>query len=659
MILGIDTGGTFTDFVLFGAGEIRIHKVLSTPDAPEQAILAGIHELGLDAAVASGGVRIIHGTTIATNAALQRRGVPTAYVTNAGLTDTLTIGRQTRPALYGLEFDLDPPPVPEHLCFGVPARIDAAGSEVRPLSGQDIARVQAAVRESGVDAVAVNLLFSFLDDRHEKALAEALEGHAFVSRSSEVLPEYREYERGIATWLNAWLGPLVSRYLERLDAATGMASLAVMQSSGYTIAANRAARRAVNLLLSGPAGGVTAAAFVGRQTGRRRLLTFDMGGTSTDVALVDGAPALGTAGRIGPWPLAVPALDIHTIGAGGGSIAFVDEGGMLRVGPASAGASPGPACYGQGGRDATVTDANLVLGRLRPDYFLGGRMRLDDDAARDAVTRLAARAGLSPLETATGIVRIANQHMTGALRVISINKGHDPRDFHLCCFGGAGGLHVCDLADSLQVAGILLPASAGVFSALGMPAAAPGREVSVTHRLALGDADETVIESLYRQISAQGTADLAAEGIATADLRVDRYADLRYVGQSHALSVSWLGTAETGAAFEELHEKHYGHRLPGQAVEVVTLRATLRAAPALDALPGAQGGGVATPTTTVPVAGVGKPVPVYLRDELGPARTVDGPALVIEETATTWLAPGWHATRDEWANLHLRRAGNR
>ncbi len=655
MILGIDTGGTFTDFVLLMDGRIRIHKVLSTPEAPERAILAGIRDLGVEAAVTQGRARIIHGTTIATNAALQRRGVPTAYITNSGLTDTLSIGRQTRPDLYGLEFTAEPPPVSADHCLAVTARMDAAGNEIQALQDTEIAALREAVAATGVEAVAINLLFSFLDDRHERRIAAALDDLAFVSRSSEVLPEYREYERGIATWLNAWLGPLVSRYLARLDNATGRTSLAVMQSSGVTIAANQAASRAVNLLLSGPAGGVTAAAFIGRQTGRCRLLTFDMGGTSTDVALVDGAPSLGTEGRIGPWPLAVPSLDIHTIGAGGGSIAHLDEGGMLRVGPASAGASPGPACYGLGGVQPTVTDANVVLGRLRPDHFLGGRMRLDERAAHAAVAGLAERAGLAPSAMAEGIVQVANQHMSGALRVISINKGHDPRDFQLCCFGGAGGLHVCALADALQVDGILLPANAGVFSALGMPAAAPGREVSVTHRTLLREAMGDQVETLYAQLEEQGRSELVAEGIAASEIRTDRFADLRYAGQSHALTVPWRGVTPTGDDFEALHEQRYGHRLSGEPVELVTLRATLHASAALESLPTAPARPVAEPVSSATLAGIKGPVAVHQRDLLGARAEIRGPALIIEETATTWVAPGWTAAVDDWENLRMTR----
>jgi N-methylhydantoinase A len=370
--LGIDTGGTFTDFVLFDGCSLRVHKVLSTPQAPEQAILQGIRELGLS----TNGLRVVHGSTVATNAVLEHKGVRTVYIANRGLGDVLTIGRQARRELYNLQPEPLRPPVPAEHCLEVDARIGADGSRISEFSPQDKAALLAAIEKIQPTAVAINLLFSFLDDSDEQAIADWLPEGLFVSRSSEVLPEYKEYERGIATWLNAWIGPLVAGYLERLAQQLAPAPLAVMQSSGGTVSADRAGRKAVQLLLSGPAGGLTGARFIGQQAGQSKLMTFDMGGTSTDVALIDGEIRLTSEGHIGHWPVAVPMVDMHTIGAGGGSIASIDAGGLLRVGPESAGAAPGPACYGQGGRQATVTDANLVLGRLQPEAFLGGNMRL-------------------------------------------------------------------------------------------------------------------------------------------------------------------------------------------------------------------------------------------------------------------------------------------
>ena len=389
-LLGVDTGGTFTDFVLRSAdGGIRIHKLLSTPKSPEQAILKGVEALGLTAAAAAGELIVVHGSTVATNAALEGKGVRTLFITNRGFKDLLTIGRQTRQQLYNLQPAAVPPPVPEDLCIETGGRLSADGELIDRLSPTDLDNLKKAIAHLKPDAVAINLLFSFLDSQYEEAIEAIVPTTIFCSRSSKVLPEYKEYERGIATWLNAWLGPLIEHYLKRLSKELAPTPIAVMQSSGGTIDAHQAATRAVNLLLSGPAGGLAAAKYIGDLTDSKRLLTFDMGGTSTDLAMIAGDIQLTNEGRIGNYPVAVPMVDMHTIGAGGGSIAQLDVGGILQVGPESAGADPGPACYGQGGELPTVTDANAVLGRLRPDAFLGGEMPLDIAAARKAVGSLA------------------------------------------------------------------------------------------------------------------------------------------------------------------------------------------------------------------------------------------------------------------------------
>ncbi|NIR99194.1 MAG: hydantoinase/oxoprolinase family protein, partial [Gammaproteobacteria bacterium] len=369
MLLGVDTGGTFTDFVLSdGDGALRIHKLLSTPQAPEEAIVQGVRELGLDRGE---DLRVIHGSTVATNAVLEGKGARTALITNRGLADMLSIGRQVRHALYDLQPRPTSPPVPPELCLETGGRLDAQGRVIEPLTDADLEELRRKLRALAPEAVAINLLFSFLDERFERAVEGIVPEGVFVSRSSAVLREYKEYERGVTTWLNAYVGPLVDGYLQRLQAALAPAALAVMQSSGATIEARQAGRQAVHLLLSGPAGGLSGARYVARRAGREQVLTFDMGGTSTDVALIHGEPQLTSEGHIGGYPVAIPMVDMHTIGAGGGSIAWVDAGGLLQVGPRSAGAHPGPACYGRGGEAPTVTDAHLVLGRLRPEAFLG------------------------------------------------------------------------------------------------------------------------------------------------------------------------------------------------------------------------------------------------------------------------------------------------
>lgn len=651
--IGIDTGGTFTDFVLWQEGELRVLKLLSTPSAPEQAILQGITELGLDPA----GLRVVHGSTVATNAVLEGKGVRTVYVTNRGFGDLLTIGRQAREALYDLQPQLRRPPVPRELCLETGGRLAADGSWVEPLTDADVKDLRCAIERLAPEAVAVNLLFSYLDDSAERALVEAMPAELFVSRSSEVLPLTGEYERGIATWLNAWVGPLVGRYIERLCNGLPGARVSVMQSSGEAVAAEQTARQAVRLLLSGPAGGLVGAGFVGRISGEGKLLTFDMGGTSTDVALVDGDPRLTTEGRIAGYPVAVPMVDMHTIGAGGGSIARLDPGGALLVGPESSGADPGPACYGLGGEEPTVTDANLVLGRLRPDAFLGGRMTLDESAARRAVGRLGAALGLSMEEAALGILRVANEHMARALRVISVQRGIDPRDYVLTSFGGAGGLHVCALAEALGMRRGMVPVHAGVLSALGMLAARPGRVLTRTWLGLLREHGDAEVSGRLDELAEEAIRALVREGQAVEDLRAELSLDLRYRGQSYTLHLPWQGGRATEEAFHLSHQARYGHRLD-LPVELVNLRARVIAARSDMILPPASRRG-ARPDVRARVAGWDEPVPVIERMGLGIGTLLKGPAVILDEVATTWLAPKWAASSDQFGNLWLERESKR
>jgi N-methylhydantoinase A len=651
-LLGIDTGGTFTDFVLADNGRLRVHKVLSTPQAPEQAIVQGIRDLG----VALDDLTVVHGSTVATNAVLEGKGARTVLVTNRGLADLLTIGRQARAALY----DLQPPPVaapvPAELCLETGGRLAADGAEVEPLVAEDLAVLRRRLQALAPEAVAIDLLFSFLDDRHERAVATAVPDGVFVSRSSEVLPEYREYERGVATWLNARVGPLVQGYLQRLDAAVAPAVVTVMQSSGGTMAAAEAGRRGVHMLLSGPAGGLMGARFVGRAAGRGRLLTFDMGGTSTDVALIEGGVRLTSEGSVAGYPVAVPMVDMHTIGAGGGSIAGVDAGGLLTVGPQSAGADPGPACYGRGGTGPTVTDANLVLGRLRPDAFLGGRMALDVAAARTAVGTVAEGLGLTLEAAAEGIVRLANEHMAAALRVISVQRGIDPRGFALMCFGGAGGLHVCALAEALGINEALVPVHGGVLSALGMLVAPRSRQLSRTLGVPLDGVDVEMIDARLAELSAQGRAALVDEGVSEAAITEARSLDLRYVGQSYTLNVPWQGASASAAAFHAAHRERYGHDLD-EAVELVNVRVAVHGPePELNLEP-LSGGPAAEPRQRVRLYGVDDEVAVYARADLRAGQRVAGPALVTETVATAYLASGWVADVEASGTLVLTRSG--
>ncbi len=654
MLLGIDTGGTFTDFVFYNGKRIAIHKVLSTPHAPEEAILQGMAEMGL----AARDLRVVHGSTVATNAVLEGKGVRTAFITNRGLRDMLTIGRQARRELYNLQPEAIAPPVPRGLCLETGGRLGADGSVIEPLTEDDLQDLRAAVERLAPQAVAINLLFSFLDDRFERAIEAAMPTGLFVSRSSMVLPEYREYERGMTTWLNAYVGPLVERYLARLSAHLAPGKLAVMQSAGGTLGAEQAGRQAVHLLLSGPAAGLVGARFVAEAAGQPRVMTLDMGGTSTDVALIDGEVELTSEGRIGPYPLAVPMVDMHTIGAGGGSIATVDAGGALQVGPQSAGAQPGPACYGRGGREATVTDANLVLGRLPVDARLGGSMQLDIEAARKAVSRIANQLGAASAEQAAdGIVCIANEHMAQALRVISVQRGFDPREFVLVSFGGAGGMHVCALAEALGICRALVPVQAGVLSALGMLVAPPARQLSRTLGGLLASYDEATVNEALDDLAARGRAALRAQGVEPTEITTEPCLDLCYRGQSYCLTIAWQGTLSgVTETFHLTHAHRYGHRL-AMPVELINVRMGLRAEPPVLPLPKLHPHAERTASGEARVYGVPGTVPIWHRECLVGGQRLVGPAIIAETTATTFVAPAWNSHVDDYGNLHLSTNG--
>ncbi len=682
-LLGIDTGGTFTDFVLLSdeSPNLRVHKVLSTPQAPEQAILQGIHELGLGDCDS---LLVVHGSTVATNAVLEGKGVRTVFITNTGLRDLLTIGRQARAELYNLNPAPVTPPVPRELCLETGGRLSADGSVLETLSESDLHTLRSTLKKLKPQAVAINLLFSWIDERFEKRIAEIVPDGMFISRSSHILPEPREYERGITTWLNASVGPLVQGYLQRLCAGVPQAQVAVMQSAGGTIDATQAGEEAVHMLLSGPAGGLDGAQYVGGLAGCHRLLSFDMGGTSTDVALLDNTQSgdlpLTTEGHIGSYPVGVPMVDMHTIGAGGGSIARIDSGGLLQVGPESAGADPGPACYGRSitgiNMQATVTDANLLLGRLRSDAFLGGHMTLDENAARTAIAPLAKTLNLSPEHTAQGIIDVANEHMARALRVMSVQRGVDAAQLTLTSFGGAGGLHVCALAEALEMSQALVLAHAGVLSALGMLVAPRARYLSHTLLQQLSAAPDDVLLHDMQQavvmLTKRGREDLIKEGVDADSIRVSPSVDLRYRGQSFVINLPVVLSADsktstnsqtTGQAMasviKQFHERHaalYGHSLQ-QPVELVTLRVKVHSPPpqALT-LPSANETKSVRKTPVlahVTLAGIGTKVPVYTRESLSSG--ISGPALITETISTTYLAPGWLCQPDASGCLLLSK----
>jgi N-methylhydantoinase A len=657
--LGVDTGGTFTDFILFDdeSQSIRIHKVLSTPSAPEQAILQGIHDLRqADAALDIGALTMVHGSTVATNAILEGKGVRTVYIANRGLADVLSIGRQAREELYNLTPIKKPPLIARELCVEVDSRLSARGEHLQQLSEQDLLTLTEQLQALAPQAVAINLLFSFFDASEELKIERAIREHdqlkkIFISRSSDVLPEYKEFERGMTTALNSKVGPLMQGYLYRLQDTLAGCSLAIMQSSGGITSATQAGRYPVNLLLSGPAGGLKGAQTVAAASGIDQLLSFDMGGTSTDVSIIDKHIGFTTGAKIGGYPVAVPMVDMHTIGAGGGSIAQVDAGGLLLVGPESAGADPGPACYGRGGRRPTVTDANVVLGRLLPQSFLGGSMSLDKDAAFAAVKTIADALSsdakkLTVEQAAQGIVDVVNDHMVRALRVMSVERGEDPKDFTLVSFGGAGGLHVCALAEELEMRQALVPVNAGVLSALGMLAAESSRERSRTISKCLQDCDADSIEQLFDELLVYAIQEL---GAAAKDISTSLSVDVRYRGQSHALNLPWTGLQDIAQAFHAKHEDSYGHRL-AMAIELVNLRVRAIEQRQSFVIPAWQPTAASVITFTS-MPGFIEPVAVIDRAGLTAGQRLKGPALITESSATTWLAPGWGAEVDNVGNL--------
>jgi N-methylhydantoinase A len=657
-MLGIDTGGTFTDLVLIADGALTVHKLPSTPDDPSRAAVDGARSMSLAA-----DSRVAYGTTVATNALLERKGARTALVTTAGFEDVIQIGRQARTRLYDLEYQPPEPLIPPELRFGVAERVGADGAVVTPLTSEALADLVRRVVESGVDAVAVSLLFSFLHPAHEAALRDALvaAGKAlFVSASSDLLPEFREFERSSTVVVNAYVGPLMSAYLERLGALIDQ-PLTVMQSSGGGTSLAVARREPVRTVLSGPAGGVIGAAHVAGLAGFDQIITFDMGGTSTDVALCPGRVQTSTNHDVDGMPIGVPVIDIHTVGAGGGSIARVDDGGALRVGPESAGADPGPACYGRG-ELPTVTDANLLLGRLLPERFLDGRMTITPERAETAAGEIGSVMNLGVQDAALGVVRVANAVMERALRNVSLERGFDPRRFTLVPFGGAGPQHACELAEALDMRSVLVPRYPGVLSALGVAIADTSNELSRTVMIDDNNSFGAALTAL-EELGRQASDELVSDGADRQQIAVERAADVRYKGQSFELRVDWPAEASyeaVGEAFHAEHQARFGYADSPARVEIVNVRvrAVMPAErPAFE--PEQVLAHVPTPVgqTEMWFAGGAVDAGVFEREALAPGAALDGPALITQMDATTVLAPGWHAEVDARRNLVLTRGG--
>ncbi len=648
-VLAVDTGGTFTDFVLHREGRVSTLKLPSTPADPAEAVLAGVRRLMDEGAP----FLMVHGSTVGTNALLERKGARVVLVTNRGFEDVIEIGRQNRPQLYALVGHRPPPLVARNDRIGIAGRLGLRGDEIEPL---DPAELDALGGREG-EAWAVALLHAYANPAHEAAVARRLRaaGH-LVSVSSEILPEYREYERTSTTVVNAYIAPVVSGYLGRLEERAGARAIRIMGSNGGALPVARAREEPVHTVLSGPASGVEGALAWARRAGFRDIVTFDMGGTSTDVSLCPGRPLRTREFAIGGQPAAIPVTDIHTVGAGGGSLARVDPGGALRVGPESAGAVPGPICYGRGGAGLTVTDAHVWLGRLPADGFLGGDATLDRAAVEEPLAELADRLDSTMEDAAAGILAVVNSSMERALRVISVERGHDPATFVVVAFGGAGGLHVAELTQRLGASAAMIPPDPGLLSAYGMLAAPVTREVARTVLVAHDDpARDARIGEVFVDLEETATGRMAEEGYERASLTVERWVDARYFGQSYELSVRASDWVER---FHRAHARRYGYRQDDARVEAVTLRVVARAPglpldpPALD--PATE---PTPPARTAPVHSGGRPRDAarWWRRDLRAGHVLPGPGLVLEYSSTTWIPPGWRAEVDPTGALLLRR----
>ena len=652
MRIGVDVGGTFTDVVGVIDGRVVTAKVPSTPEQSE-GVLGGIERLGINVTAIEA---FAHGTTVATNALLERRGARTALITTEGFRDVVEIGRQNRPALYDLTASRPPPLVPRDLRLTVAERAGPQGL-IEPLDPDSLEEALHQLEEIEPESVAVCLLFGYLHPEHEREVAAAVQErfpHVHVSVSHEVLAEFREFERFSTTVADAYLGPRLASYLENLARRCGRAGVprpVVMQSSGGVMELERATSSAAACILSGPAAGVVGASHVASLSGFDDVLTFDMGGTSTDVApIVAGRAKRTMEGAIGGVPIKLPMVDVHTVGAGGGSIAWIDDGGALRAGPQSAGAIPGPACYGRGGTEPTVSDANLVLGYLAEGANLGGEIRLDRELSLKALESIAEQLGLESVDTALGIVRVANAEMVRALRVVSVERGLDPREFALIAFGGAGPLHACALAEELDMATVLIPQAGGVLSALGLALSEMRADYVQPFLASTDELDPRRLDEAFESMRVRAEKELGPG----ADL--EQAADLRYVGQSFELTVPAGDLAAMTAAFHEAHERRFGYRMEEETVETVGVRLTATMPIELpelsDSSPAPKGAGG---TRAANFDGTWTETPVLKRTMMGPGATVDGPCIVEFAEATAVIRPGWSGVVDNVGTLVMSR----
>ena len=675
--VGVDSGGTFTDICMVeeATGELQVWKVSSTPDDPSRAIANGVAE-GLSSAAKAKPADTIyfgHGTTVATNALIQHRGVKTGLITTDGFRDLLEIGRQRRPHLYDLQCDKPPMLITRDLRFEVPERLRHDGRIETPLDEAAVRDAARKLNAAGAKAIAICFLYSYVDPRHEaraRAIVEEECPGIFVTASHEVAPEFREFERLSTVAVNAYLGPVLATYVERigprLDALGLKGPRHITQSNGGVMSLATARDQAVRTVLSGPATGVVGALKVSALSGFENIITFDMGGTSTDVALIEnGRPKLAGEMEVHGYPLKTPMLDIHTVGAGGGSIAYIDAGGHLKVGPRSAGGVPGPACYGLGNLEPTVTDANVVLQTLNPRHLLGGRMAIDQSKSKVAIAAVADQLGLDVMQTAQGIISVVTANMAKAIRVISVQRGHDPRDYVLVSFGGAGPLHSSRLARELDMPRILVPRNPGILCALGLLLTDLMTNYSQTRIMPVDDKAPGIIADVFANLDRRANAWFDGEGIAPAMRRMRRTIDMRYAGQNYELPIACpddLTAADLvpslRKSFEAAHQQMYGYIAPEEPMQIVTFRleatglvrpVEMRAHPnAVTALDKAV---LTKRDVWLAETKQFTSCPVYDRDKLGPGHDIMGPAIIEQMDATTVVLPDQTATIDAYLNI--------
>ena len=684
--IGVDTGGTFTDIVMRINDDLFTHKVLSTPQNPANAVIQGVSEILRQHNTDTEQLEIVHGSTVATNALLERRGARIALVTTKGFEDILEIGRQARPSLYDFFVERPAPLVPTDRRFGISERTLHTGEIQSEIEPTDLDALASQLATLELDAIAICFLFAYVNPRNEQIVAEHLAELGIpISCSHEVLPEYREYARFSTTVANAYIRPTLERHLSTLiESKQFPQSFRLMLSNGGSVSATafqrslqsenlpyRGESAGIRTVLSGPAGGVLGAYQIAKAAGYDQIITFDMGGTSTDVSLCDNGISLTTESTISGLPIKVPLIDIHTVGAGGGSIATVDAGGALRVGPESAGAAPGPICYGNNGEDITVTDANLFLGRIAATQFLGGAMSLDSDKTNIYIEKFAARLGIPPLQAADGILKVANAAMERAIKVISVERGFDTRDFILVSFGGAGGLHAAFMAENLGIGTVLIPPNGGLLSAYGMLFADVVKDYSQTVLWQFEATDDGLVEALnagFDELLTRAEGEMEVEGFTPDKLKIERSLDMRYEGQSYELNIPCLTEKHAHSnevetlveRFHAAHEQRFGYARTAAPVEVVNLRLTATGEtdkPPIQPLPLTDADASEAFTLRNPVIFEGDAhlTDFYRREALRPGNRIVGPAIVTEFSATTVIPPDFSAVVDAYQNLILAR----